>query len=472
MWSLLQLGKCCLIALFLFNLFIHQALVGQLPFEMGSIAIAKLYEIRKSQEAGSELPFQNQIFSTSFVNVIKIPQDLPPLLKDMNYIGNWRFLGYILCGVICPLSAGFFIFTFLFRKNTIIRKSQPLFLYFICFGIFTMGSALIPLTVDDEHFDQQGCDIACMSVPWLLSIGFVTTLTSLFCKSWRVNLIFHNPRRFKRVKITAKNVLVPFAVLMTANVIVLLCWTLLAPLKFERHAASGTDNWNRVYKSYVGVCVGGSSQQYGVSGGEGVSSLPFVIIIGVLNVGTLLIANIQSYQARTIHVEYSESRYVAMAMVIMLVALIMGVPIIALFQNEKPQASYIVCSILIFVTCISILLLIYVPKISYMKSIGEDHRTSRTTNHGNMYSSTMHFTLPQTQTPPFESESFTKPPILPISEEKSEQKPERTPEHGDLSCSFTTNTTTATTTTTRPGLEGRTGSASSGLGFKVEDMTV
>ena len=172
---------------------------------------------------------------------------------------------------------------------------------------------------------------------------------------------------------------------MTANIIVLLCWTWLAPLHFERHAASGTDNWNQVNKSYVGVCVGTPTD----GNGGGATSLPFLLIIGVINISTLLIANIQAYQARTIHVEYSESRYIAMAMVILLITLIMGVPIITLFQYDQPQATFIVFTILIFVTCISILLLIFVPKIQYMQKIKDTSRDSALSRRGSaLYAST------------------------------------------------------------------------------------
>lgn len=58
--------------------------------------------------------------------------------------------------------------------------------------------------MDDKHYSERGCSIACMAVPWLISVGFVTMFSALFSKVWRVNQIFNNPNRFRRIKVTEK----------------------------------------------------------------------------------------------------------------------------------------------------------------------------------------------------------------------------------------------------------------------------
>ena len=73
-----------------------------------------------------------------------------------------------------------------------------------------------------------------MLTPWLGSLGFVTAFSGLFSKTWRINLLMKSASKFKRVKITETDVIKPFAVLMTANVVVLAVWTAVAPLRFER----------------------------------------------------------------------------------------------------------------------------------------------------------------------------------------------------------------------------------------------
>jgi gamma-aminobutyric acid type B receptor len=132
------------------------------------------------------------------------------------------------------------------RKARIVRASQPFFMAMLCFGSLIMGSAMIPLGIEDEHFSQKSTDIACMSIPWLLVIGFCTTFSALFTKTWRILIILESAQRFKRVKITVKQVLYPFFSLLLVNVIILTCWTAINPLVFKRKNSTSRDGWNRV----------------------------------------------------------------------------------------------------------------------------------------------------------------------------------------------------------------------------------
>ena len=52
-----------------------------------------------------------------------------------------------------------------------------------------MGSAIIPLSLDDEVLSQRGASMACMAVPWLFSVGYVLSFTALFSKTWRINKV-------------------------------------------------------------------------------------------------------------------------------------------------------------------------------------------------------------------------------------------------------------------------------------------
>jgi hypothetical protein len=105
------------------------------------------------------------------------PSTLPEITVDMNYIGELRILGYTMCAIIMGSAAGFAVWTYRNRHERVIRASQPPFLIMICLGTFVLGSVIIPLSVDDEHYSQRGTDIACMSQPWLASMGFVVAFS-------------------------------------------------------------------------------------------------------------------------------------------------------------------------------------------------------------------------------------------------------------------------------------------------------
>ena len=56
--------------------------------------------------------------------------------------------------------------------------------------------------------------------------------------------IFHNPR-FQRIKVTEKDVMIPFAVMFTCNVILLVLWTIVDPLKWERVQVDELNSYGR-----------------------------------------------------------------------------------------------------------------------------------------------------------------------------------------------------------------------------------
>jgi len=111
--------------------------------------------------------------------------------------------------------------------------------------------------------------------------------------------------------------------MFTLNSAVLLTWTLVDPLYYERRNMPGTDPWNRVLATY-GTCVGDRPW-------------PYVTILSLLNGGILTVANVQAYMARNIQSEFSEAKYVAVAVGCMLQACLIGGPILFVVK-EIPQA--------------------------------------------------------------------------------------------------------------------------------------
>ena len=108
------------------------------------------------------------------------PSDLPPVEMNNNYIGvALRAVGLSLAACILSIAIACAAWTYSFRKLRVVKSSQPVFLQLICLGCFTLGAAIIPLSIDDEHSSTAGCSIACMSFPWLASCGFCIAFSAL-----------------------------------------------------------------------------------------------------------------------------------------------------------------------------------------------------------------------------------------------------------------------------------------------------
>ena len=146
----------------------------------------------------------------------------------------------------------------------------------------------------------------------------------------------------KRVVVTEKDVLKPFAVLMTLNFIILLSWTLVDPFVFER-----------VYTDEL--------TSYGRCTSDGSAWKGFLSALALLNFGALILANVQAYMARSINDELSESKYIGLSTLSMFQIFIVGVPLLIIVYQD-PSAYFFVFTGIIFVVSSSILLLIFIPK--------------------------------------------------------------------------------------------------------------
>lgn len=82
-----------------------------------------------------------------------------------------------------------------------------------------------------------------------------TQFAALYAKLKRINLIFHNPNKYKRVKITEKDVMKPYLLLMLLNIITLACWTAMAPLTYQRFDYPGTGKTFRSCVKYASFSI-------------------------------------------------------------------------------------------------------------------------------------------------------------------------------------------------------------------------
>jgi hypothetical protein len=97
---------------------------------------------------------------------------------------------------------------------------------------------------------------------------------------------------------------------------------------------------------------------------EGKERLPFVICLLVINFFAIAFAMLQAWKTRSMSTEFSESRYIAIVMVSILLVSFVGCPVLVLAYGN-PDATIFVANSIVFLTCCSTLLWIFVPKIRY-----------------------------------------------------------------------------------------------------------
>lgn len=112
------------------------------------------------------------------------------------------------------LAVAFSIWTYLCRKTHVVRASQPVFMQLLCFGCFLFASSVIPLGVDPGIASVRICDIACMTSPWLLSVGNSLMFGALYTKTRRICKVVDAANRLSRVQIKPIDVSVPLFCLL------------------------------------------------------------------------------------------------------------------------------------------------------------------------------------------------------------------------------------------------------------------
>uniref|UniRef100_A0A7S3KY73 G-protein coupled receptors family 3 profile domain-containing protein n=2 Tax=Amphora coffeiformis TaxID=265554 RepID=A0A7S3KY73_9STRA len=343
-----------------------QGLVGQVPYEMGYEAVRVVLDVLLR----NKVP-EKDIIGTNVISHTKIPYVLPELVMDYNLIEGLKYIGYICFGMVALCSVAVSVWTYKFREVYVVKASQPIFLIMISSGVFILSSSILPLSMDDEDHlfsseDEHSsyATAVCMGVPWLACTGFAITFAAMFSKTWRINKLMNNNSNFRRVQVKEKDVLVPFFALLLANIIVLVPWTIVDPLMYERNDFSGTDGWNRVIASY-GAC-------------RSNNPTPFLAALLVINMGVLIVANWQAYRARHLESEFAESKFIALTMASLFQASLLGLPTLFLVR-DNPPAFYLLLVFLIFVLCMVILLLVFLPKILAAYSFSHMTRAEQTT---------------------------------------------------------------------------------------------
>eukprot|EP00934_Nitzschia_sp_Nitz4_P003762 Nitzschia sp. Nitz4//scaffold94_size78252//34841//37933//NITZ4_005469-RA/size78252-augustus-gene-0.72-mRNA-1//-1//CDS//3329560383//3752//frame0 len=316
-----------------------------------------------------------------------IPPDIPPLHEvKTNLSIALQVCVLVLSFIVFVLVAACMGWSYMHRKTRVVLASQPIFLHIICVGLTVFASAMIPLVLDHKVLSEEGCSRACTAVPWLLTLGFSITVSALLTKTHRVNILLLNTRTakgLKRIKVTAMDVAKPMIALVSVNTILLSLMTALGSPYFE-FVVKGVDVFDRPNDVH-GIC------NYS-------DSVPYLSTMCGLNFLALLFAIGEGYQARNLATEFSESKHIFKALIAIALVAFVAAPVM-LLARDNANTFVFALSALLFVGSISILLLLFVPKMQHLRDIenpGPDRRRS-VVGLSNRWDQSDRFSMPMTQ---------------------------------------------------------------------------
>ncbi|CAB9524319.1 acid type B receptor subunit 1 [Seminavis robusta] len=309
---------------------------------------------------GDQVQIQNSFVYSG--NTTTPPPPLPPL-RDYDYnlvpLGA-HIVGLCMGGTILLISTFLIAWTLRNKDKFAVRSAQPTFLVLLLCGVIIMACTIIPMTFQGKE-ESTRLDRACMSIPWLLCLGFVCAMSAILAKAWRLEQISSGAQGMRRVTVTAKQVMKPFFVLLIWNATVLTVWTVVSPYHYVRQPVDNTDRSGRNLESY-GVCRITTNSNW---------KWIFFVLLGVANVAGVLFTAYKCYQVRNKSFYFSETVYLTWSMASLLETGLVGGPFLLVARN-KPTAHFLVSSALICITCLAFVLPMYAFKYNHIESAYSD----------------------------------------------------------------------------------------------------
>ena len=143
-----------------------------------------------------------------------------------------------------------------------------------------------------------------MAVPWTFAVGFAVAISAIFSKTRRVNQLM-NGAGFRRVQIKARDVMKPTFILLAINLLLLTAWS----------ASPWRMSWQRItVENYVDQ-FGRTEESYGVCRPNTKWHFLFSTPLVLTNAIVLGMTTFQSYRAKDLPSEFSETSYMAMSMI-------------------------------------------------------------------------------------------------------------------------------------------------------------
>jgi len=289
------------------------------------------------------------VFSNG-MGILERPYELQPITAKGNLTPTYMkgiamfFSSFSILVAFC-----FAVWTWRHRKTRVIMASQPFFLYLVLLGVALVAASIIPYTIDDQTFSQSVCDKACSAVLWLLFPGLSIVFSALYTKTYRINLIMMNSKKFRRVKVTVRETLSTMAVMLLLNVITLTVMTILDPPHYERRVQFD-DQFDRPTSTY-GSCVW--KDQVG-----------YIICLFAINFLIASLSAYQSFKARSLSTEFAESKYIFATLLVTLTLLMVGLPV-TIMSAANPTIAVFTYSAAVHIFCMAVFVLILWPKVSY-----------------------------------------------------------------------------------------------------------
>jgi len=273
-----------------------------------------------------------------------IPIDIEPPPHQIDQLTpGARIWGIIEATLAIGFSVGMLIYLLFHRTSKAFVESQPLFMFLLACGCVLMGASIIGLVVETNE--------GCMMFPWLFSLGFTLSLSSLIAKSVRVAILWYSrgPLKQRNHSVRATVLLGGIALSLGGLLCILIAWQIVSPLTFVINTTKRDSYDYPLYSS--AMCATENSL-----------STTFLALIITYVCLVVFVTMWVSFWVRNAPEKFQEARMTAIAGVSMFQVFFVGIPTAAAVWNMA-LPRFLVLSSLTFLLCLIILATMFLPKI-------------------------------------------------------------------------------------------------------------
>ncbi|XP_072048302.1 gamma-aminobutyric acid type B receptor subunit 2-like [Amphiura filiformis] len=288
----------------------------------------------------------------------KVPLDRTPEVEIIIVIlhvtvGQVIFISMCaLAGVGILLAVGFLAFNIKFRKQRYVNLSSPNLNNLIITGGIIVYTGIFFSGVDTQLVSYNFKTLCCQLNMWALSVGFVLSFGSMFCKTWRVYQIaaFKTP---KRKVITDQQLFKMVSVLLLIDVGILTAWQVVDPMKLvvkELYTRNDPATPNQLISPYIELC-------------ESDYIIYWLLALYIYKGLLLIFGAFLAWETRKVNIAaLNDSKFIGISVYNVIILCTIGVTVSFLIGDD-PEALYLFISgIIIFCNTVT-LLVIFVPKI-------------------------------------------------------------------------------------------------------------
>eukprot|EP01102_Stenamoeba_stenopodia_P008551 TRINITY_DN2466_c0_g1_i3.p1 TRINITY_DN2466_c0_g1~~TRINITY_DN2466_c0_g1_i3.p1 ORF type:complete len:637 (-),score=152.97 TRINITY_DN2466_c0_g1_i3:57-1967(-) len=275
-----------------------------------------------------------------------------PVEPTRNSFGTWAIALIITVAALNMLSCFIMgVAVFIFRKRTIIRLSEPVFLYIMLFGALLISVGAI-LNVVPDPLETYSCQITV----WFICIGFTFVFGSLITKTFRLVWVFFQIKRSgpAMVGFTFKltHLIYMLGVLLMIDAIILGIWTGADTLE-----ATVVQDDNSLIEYWI-LC-------------RSEHDVTYIIILAFYKCIIIAIGGVMAFLSRNLPNVLNESYFIFLSIynVGFFTAIIL--PVSAILYND-PEASLMVRELGVLLGCFATVALTILPKmyVIYKKKHG------------------------------------------------------------------------------------------------------